>query len=651
MSSDRNLPRISSVFDSASDTPHGFLYSGSIRSALRRLLPQEFSLLESHREEIGSEGVVVMEEKLPLIKWSQWEGMPYNVSISLLCLQRANAGKFFYEMISRWLIPGRQLHVASFFFTDFTLPDLSDLRFTLSEIVISLQHEQDLELVRTFLPVIESEICMGIVSVYHANRILEIKGLTADEKTAFVQEHIARLIQSKPAYFDYDIFHQMQHFLVMCSEEFKALRDWRHMSRIICIFYLFRKALHKAIEKEPDKRILSLKLMQARLQVPLGVKEVLSVFVGMNFLNENEVFEDRHLLKALQTYLPALQINPGSVFTINSREDKIMVLYLEVEKEGWEKFSPDEIKRLREVLPRELKERVEKLQRPLFMPRNEEEVMRNILTLSQQLKYPKDLPQVIISFEEQTDTELSFTVILLRVLLSQSRSVQEMFETTSSRLKYIPDRTKHVAWLRKKYPKEASVFRVRLSNSQFLRDDHSVDLFKTRQSVVVELQKIIGEFRDYNGGMIAKQMESMSSLREMILETLDLRTELFLENFFHSIYPIEWRSIAAPAALKGLFDLFVAANETFEKKRFAYLCKAEAIYLMLTVSDKLCKDRLDEALASLHLSSSELVTLFFEGNEIFFIGYIFFTTDPNIQQVFFNTVKEIFEGSELALDF
>src|SRR3990172_13173010 len=137
MSSDRNLPRITSVFDNASDTPYGFLYSGSIRSALRRLLPQEFSLLESQQEEIGREIVAAMEEKLPVIKWSQWEGKSYNVSISLLCSQRANAGKFFYEMISRWLIPGKQLHVASFFFTDFAMPDLSNRRFTLSEIVIS----------------------------------------------------------------------------------------------------------------------------------------------------------------------------------------------------------------------------------------------------------------------------------------------------------------------------------------------------------------------------------------------------------------------------------------------------------------------------------------------------------------------------------
>ena len=52
------------------------------------------------------------------------------------------------------------------------------------------------------------------------------------------------------------------------------------------------------------------------------------------------------------------------------------------------------------------------------MPRNEEEVMRNILILSEQLKLVRDLPQIIVSFDEQTDKYVSFTVILLRILKS-----------------------------------------------------------------------------------------------------------------------------------------------------------------------------------------------------------------------------------------
>jgi len=55
-----------------------------------------------------------------------------------------------------------------------------------------------------------------------------------------------------PKDFDHDIFAQMQHFLVMCSEEFKGARDYAHMSRIIYVFYLFGESSWRQREKNPN---------------------------------------------------------------------------------------------------------------------------------------------------------------------------------------------------------------------------------------------------------------------------------------------------------------------------------------------------------------------------------------------------------------
>ena len=62
------------------------------------------------------------------------------------------------------------------------------------------------------------------------------------------------------------------------------------------------------------------------------------------------------------------------------------------------------------------------------MPRNEEEVMRNIITLSNQLRLSRDLPQVIINFEEQSSKQLSFTVIWLRVLKPADLPIKNHFK-------------------------------------------------------------------------------------------------------------------------------------------------------------------------------------------------------------------------------
>jgi len=111
------------------------------------------------------------------------------------------------------------------------------------------------------------------------------------------------------------------------------------------------------------------------------------------------------------------------------------------------------------------------------MPRNEEEVIRNIITLSNQLKASHDLPQVILTFEGQSDTELVFTVIWLRVLKGIDRPLQQIFEAGDSFLKFDPTGSEESGCCAKsipgKPPSSKSAFLP-----EFLRSDHSVDLVR-----------------------------------------------------------------------------------------------------------------------------------------------------------------------------
>lgn len=536
--------KILTVFD---DSPQGLLYSSSIHNALYKLLPADFFFSDD------DEGTQI-EEFLPAFKWVEGNG---RFSILLLCRHSHNAVKFFYEMISRWSMPGKRVQVSSFFATDFKLPELSDETYTICEIVIALENPIDLESMRKQLPILEGEIRLGLTSVYHANRILEIKGLSADEKTSLIQERILSLLQRRPKDFEHDLFSQMQHFLIMCCEEFKAERDYAHMSRIIYVFYLFRKAIKSEVEAQSSQRSVHVRVSKTHLHLPFGLKPVLGIFVGLNFLSDNELFEERHLIEILTNHFH-LQIVENSSFI--SREDHIHLLYIEVEG-----GNASEIKL---KLPDAIRSGIEKLTHPLFMPRNEEEVMRNIITLSNQLKFFRDLPQVVITFDEQTGSELEFTVIWLRIVKPSDLPLQNYFNETF--LNFVCDRVKRVGLLRKKYPKEATVFHVKCPSLQFLRLDHSVDLFKARQAVVIELQRVFGEFRDYNGGMIAKQHEQFVALRGLF-DALDSQEELLLENFFHSIHPVELRSLFPPQPLKKLFDLLLKGEKkTFSDDQYCY---------------------------------------------------------------------------------
>lgn len=636
--STRPFLKIQTVFDGAVDQARSLLYNNLISTTLTRLLPPDFFFFEDIEEGVWKE----IQSRLPLLRWTEWGESSLQFSIVLVNCHRMHAAQFFYEMVSRWLLPGRRLESSSFFTTDFKFPEVGDDLLTFSEMVISLSESHEVKRVRQQLPILEAEIRLGLVSVYHASRILEGKGLSGNEKTTRVQERIASFLKRRPSDFDSDIFSQMQHFLVMCTEEFKLAREYRHMSRIVYVFYVFRRALRQQMEEFPTYRHLQLKLSRAILQLPFGSKRVLSVFVGMNFLNENEVFEQRHLLEAIRLYFPEVCEIEGSYFADFIREEGIQLLYLEVEKPSGCDFSSHEIGLLRERLADDLKSSVEKLMRPLYMPRNEEEVMRNIITLSQQLKYPRDLAQVIISFEGQSEQELCFTIVFLRLLAEGAVSLQELFQKESTFLKFIPDRVKTVGMLRKKYVKEATVFRVTLPSSSFLRQDHSVDLLKARQAVMAELQRIVGEVRDYNGGMIAKQHEQFLILKNLCAP-LDKKQEVLLERFFQAISPVELRSVVSPVVLKNLFRLFLATIERNKELKDISIPlireDVREIYFLLNFRDPLYKEVIAEALGHMRLASCQLVSLSLQIAEQSYLGFILQSEDTEQRACFLQTIQ------------
>lgn len=523
------------------------VYSEAVASSLRMIFPDPFLIEESEKDDFQER----FEERLPLFRWIWRDGY---LSLHFIAKHRLNIGKFFYEMIHRWLLPGKRLDVACFFSSEFRFSTKRQY-YTLAEMAIRMESGIDRGHIEHNLRVIETEIRLGMVSIYHATRLLETHLVSAQEKNGILQEKISRLIQRNPEEIDYDIFGELQHFIVMSKEEFKMRRDPHHLSRMVALFYLYRKSIAKAQEKQPDKRHVRLKLSTVQIDVPWGKKTVLAVCVGLNFLRANELFDEKHLMRAIQNGISGVRITPDSCFANEGIDDTIHTLYLEVEKETGEEFSFEEIDRLKKFLPEEIKRSVEIPLKNLFMPRNEEEIIRYIVSLSGQLRYVKDLPQAILIFDEQKDGDLYFTVIIVRIVFPESVSIQTAFTKEESFLTYIPDRVKRIGMLRKKHPKEATVFRVKFASLPFLRDDHSVDLFRARRALVQEVQRVVGEVRDYNGGMIAKQVELLEAVQNLLGEASREGVRL-LESFFHTLYPIESRSVVPPHQLKKLFLLW-----------------------------------------------------------------------------------------------
>lgn len=626
--------------------PH---YQEIVKNILKRVASDQLF----DQEKTVQEQADNLNRALPIIDVLSKQSAPSTLSFCLFCKSRSNVFKFFFEMLSCWLVPGKRLNVILAHSVDFCFPHLGPDIYLVSELLISVESAQDLELIHRNLPLLLTELKLGINSGYYAGRILEVKGLSNDDKTVRVQERIAGLIAHYPKYFDSDLFSEMQNVLVMCEDRFKASRESYHLCRMICYQYLFRNFLLKAIKHAPKSRHMHLKTFRSKVKIEGRIRSVLSIIIGINFLQDKEVLDEMHLIKGIQNYIPQAQAVENSFFSNRRGTFSACTFYIEIEKSDNSPITSQEVQLLRKKLLTEVEERIEQVMHPVFMPRNEEEVMRNILILSNQIKYIRDIPQVIITFDEQTHLHLFFTIILVRVLKPNDLPIMEMFKNRSTFLECIHDGCKIVGTLRKKHEKEATVFRVKVSKDQFLRRDHSINLNEARQAVVSEISRIVGEIRDFNGGMISKQNELLLELKNVLSSTRNYN-EILLENFFYSLKPVIMRTFLEVEALKALFLLLMEAIEErfFNEEAYTLKIQSESDFAlaMVAAEDWALEEELQRVFKKLNYPSISLASFCVRIYEASYIGYIYRCDDFYKQRLLFQTIQQTIENWDSQKD-
>lgn len=451
---------------------------------------------------------------------------------------------------------------------------------------------------------------------------------------------ITKVVQMMHYWHDEDLNPSLLLALLRLPREFKKIRSEAHLRRLICAEFFYKKKVIKAIDQYPHKRHLFVKLLPTRLEFPFGSKSVLGMVVMFNLMKQREAFEESPILASVRNIIPGVHVIKGSFIDEQDRRNQVHSVYLEIEREAEPSFTTEEIKRLQDRLPVELKGCIEELVPVTFMRRNEEEVYRNILTLRDQLKSIKDIPQTTISFEEQTQFDLFFTIVLLRVVKETTPSVQELIEYKHPDVMFIPDRVDRVGTIRN-YKKEATVFRLQLSKSQFFRKDRSVNLYKARQKVISMLVQAFGPVRDYNGGLILKQNERLEDFLSLMPKVYD---EFFLENFFYSITPIAMQSILPAPLVK---EWFLSLAELLEKElsrveNYLLLCRQidEAHLVIVRAEDSSFKEALFKDISQLNIPSLELAFSEINMHGAFCFGFLYRPSLVGKERNFCTLVKE-----------
>jgi len=215
---------------------------------------------------------------------------------------------------------------------------------------------------------------------------------------------------------------------------------------------------------------------------------------------------------------------------------------------------------LRAQLVKECKASVETLIHPLFMPRNDEDLLRFSLQLCNQLDDGLSSPQMAIFFGNQTAEILCFSVILARMVekhcpttLLDSLKNQDntVFECADVEMRYPPCSEKHIR-------KEVISFTAKLPKDPYLRSDYAIDVLQARQEIVRQIQEIYGPVRDYNGGLLETQLRAeqlfLTSLGDLGQRELDLA-----KTFFHAITPTLMQIILDTTLLKKVYHSLLRA--------------------------------------------------------------------------------------------
>ena len=176
-----------------------------------------------------------------------------------------------------------------------------------------------------------------------------------------------------------------------------------------------------------------------------------------------------------------------------------------------------------------------------------------------------------------------------------------------------------------------------------LRGDLSLNFYLARQKIGQALTESIGEFRDFNGGIILKQREGLTSFMEAFPDSSFQNPDL-VENFFYSISPIEAQATLSVASLKVLFELFLQAFDFNITKASDYFVKFECIdeqfFIMIRTTDGNFQESIQHILASFKLTQIGVITSNVHIQNSHFLGYLILATNTQIREELLEAIDQ-----------
>lgn len=568
------------------------------------------------------------QESFPLLRWDATLLPPDCLSVILIALPRSPMRweDLLLDVLRYSLVPDRKVAIRSFQHTYLTLPSASSRPIFVGSAKVLLQDDYEWREARSALEMWANEISTHPTRILLSSKI----GLRSEENAIRSKMHKYRA--RFPTFFEQGVEEDVAIFFDLIKNEYLQHRTTKHLIQLVLSLYWMRKQILRNMTQSPDARQLKLRLIPGKLHFPFSRKNVLGCLIAAYWQDRFELLDEEYVFQALQKLLPNADIIRDSLYLHSTKHEKIKMLYFEVEKKGEETFSARDRHLILQDLQDRLQQGFPKLYPSIFMRRNEEEIYKNILTLSQQLQSPFDLPQVIISFESQAQEDVSFLVILVTVSTKDILSIENYFGRLAESFVFEHERTQIVRYLEERYPVQAHLFRLRIPRDfSLLRSDGSLNFYLARQKVAALIEQAIGEFRDFNGGLLVKQSELLFAFRERFKELTESETEL-LEDFFYAITPLEKQATLSLDVLSRLFHLFLEGIKKAWGKETSYFFNVQAderhTYLAVRVKERGLLEQIVALFNKFQLRNLDITTIPLESRH----GYTFSCLIQHAQQ-------------------
>lgn len=462
-----------------------------------------------------------------------------------------------------------------------------------------------------------------------------------------VYEKLKKWIERFPFSVDNSIFNDLTLLYLLATKKYLDHRGAPHLFKLLLSLHFMQKKLLHLTTFTSHLRHLEIRWMPTNLLFPFSTKPVLGCVIGFNVMGRYEVFDEENVVLALQKHLPELRLVKGSSHSHTTQHQNLKMFYFEIEKKDGTIFSLQEQQLLKTVLEEKVRKGIQPLSPTIFMQLNDEEIYKSTLVLSQEIQSLQDLPQAYITLDQQTGKEIVFRVNLVHVFSHQFPLKDHFFDA-----KFVSERIITVKHL-ENHPIKAHIFCLHLARiPSLLRSDGSLDFYSARQKVVALITDAVGEFRDYNGGIIIKQQEQLQAFKEQFPEITDRDPEL-LELFFYNLMPLEKQITLPIEILSQLFRYFLEKQKEKLTKHTTYTVtvnrSGDQIYLTVHAEDSSFTKTVENILQNLQTSELDLIYNFINPSKGTFFNCVFTEKKDNTSKTLVNTLQDILHQWDLEI--